>query len=52
MLGLVIGLVLGYCIGWVNAHHTVATECRKLGSFFVGKSVFKCTEIEDKKDEQ
>lgn len=42
---LVIGLILGIYIGWVQAHHTIARECRKLGSFYVGSSVFKCVEI-------
>lgn len=48
---LVIGLILGIYIGWVQAHHTIARECRKLGSFYVGSSVFKCLEIKkDSKD--
>ena len=36
---------LGWLIGWMHAHYTVADERRKLGSFYVGKSVFKCQEI-------
>ena len=35
---------LGLLIGWVLAHSVIATECRKLGSLYVGKSVFNCTE--------
>jgi hypothetical protein len=42
-------LILGYYVGWANAHYTVATECDRLGSFFVGKRVFKCTEISEVK---
>lgn len=42
MLGLI---WIGYWIGWWYAHVTVATECERLGSFFVGKRVFKCVEI-------
>lgn len=38
-------LWIGWLIGWSHAHQTVAGECRKLGGFYVGKSVFKCTEI-------
>lgn len=45
---LLAGAWLGYWVGWINAHHTVADECRKLGAFYVGKRVFKCTEIETK----
>lgn len=41
-------LRLGWLIGWSHAHQTVAMECRRLGSFYVGKSVFKCTEIVEK----
>ncbi len=29
-------------IGWVVAHNTVATECKKLGSFYVGDTVYEC----------
>lgn len=39
---------IGYLVGWASAHRTVAQECTKLGSFYVGKRVFKCTEIEEK----
>ena len=43
-----VGYFLGYWKGWHNAHRTVATECKRLGSFYVGTTVFKCIEIEDK----
>ncbi|AQZ95552.1 hypothetical protein ACFSB1_00985 [Halopseudomonas phragmitis] len=49
----VIGLLwVGWFIGWVHAHITVATECRQLGAFFVGKTVFRCTAIESQDQEQ
>lgn len=35
-------------IGWCYAHVTVATECQRLGSFYVGKNTFKCVEVGDK----
>jgi hypothetical protein len=47
VIWLLIGLLIGKFIGWNSAHHTIAQECRKLGGFFVGKSVFKCTELKD-----
>lgn len=47
---LVIGLVLGIWIGWIQAHHTIARECLKLGSFYVGNRVFKCIEIKKSLD--
>lgn len=42
---LFIGYLIGHHDGWVDAHKEVATECKKLGSFYVGREVFKCTEI-------
>ena len=41
----VISCWAGYIIGWLKAHHTIATECTVLGSFYVGNQVFKCTEV-------
>ena len=33
---------------WVLAHSTIATECRKLGAFYVGETVFECKVKEGK----
>lgn len=44
ILTLLIGILIGYHIGWRHAHLTVAEECRRLGGFFVGKAVFTCQE--------
>lgn len=38
---------VGWLGGWLHAHHTVATECGKLGSFYVGDQVFRCHEVEE-----
>ncbi|OJB95778.1 hypothetical protein [Yersinia ruckeri] len=40
-----------YRLGWESAHQTVATECQRLGKFYVGKKTYHCTVIEDKADE-
>ena len=32
--------------GWYFAHSTVATECERLGKFYVGKNVYQCLKIE------
>lgn len=32
--------------GWYFAHNTVATECERLGKFYVGKNVYQCSKIE------
>lgn len=37
-------LGIGFFAGWLYAHSVIATECRKLGKFYVGKAVFNCTE--------
>lgn len=48
MLGFIIGVFIGYLVGWWNAHNTVANECKRLGKFYVGKETFQCTKIEEK----
>lgn len=35
-------LMFGGFLGWVVAHSEVAAECRKLGTFYVGNTVFVC----------
>ena len=35
---------------WYFAHSTVATECERLGKFYVGKNVYQCSKIETIKD--
>ena len=35
-------------VGWVGAHKTVATECEKLGSFYVGSNVYECKPAPEK----
>jgi hypothetical protein len=42
-----VGNLLGYWAGWNAAHRTVATECKRLGAFYVGTTVFKCVEIKE-----
>lgn len=40
--------LVGMFAGWVYAHNTVASECKRLGGFYVGETNFKCTAIEQK----
>lgn len=40
-----------YRLGWESAHQTVATECQRLGKFYVGRKTYHCMVIEDKADE-
>ncbi len=42
-----IACLICYKAGWVNAHKTVAKECKRLGKFYVGKEVFQCTQVEE-----
>jgi hypothetical protein len=35
-------ILIGWLGGWLHAHNTVAAECQKLKSFYVGSSVFAC----------
>lgn len=50
-LEMVIALIVAGCIcvvTWANAHDTVAKECEKLGSFYVGSKVYECKLKESK----
>lgn len=49
---IIFGILIGWLCGWLHAHNTVASECKKLGSFYVGNTVFKCVEIERKDKEE
>lgn len=39
---------VGWHLGYVHAHYVVATECERLGGFYVGKQVYKCHAVEKK----
>lgn len=43
-LWIVIIVIVYYYLGWWFAHGEVAEECRKLGGFYVGSSIFDCKE--------
>ncbi|HBO3027804.1 TPA: hypothetical protein L4Q98_005837 [Pseudomonas aeruginosa] len=51
-LWMLVFMAIGWLGGWIHAHYTVAEECRKLGKFYVGKTVFECKAIteEDKEN--
>ena len=40
-----VAFLIGRSSGWTSAHCTVATECERLGSFYVGKDVYICNRI-------
>jgi hypothetical protein len=35
-------LACTFGLGWAAAHTTVAYECKQLGGFYVGKTVYEC----------
>lgn len=51
MMEYLIGVAVGWLIGWLWAHSTIAEECRRLGAFYVGNKTYKCTEIIENKKE-
>jgi hypothetical protein len=43
--GYLISLLLAVCmffLGWVLGSSTIATECERLGGFYVGSTVYEC----------
>jgi hypothetical protein len=36
------GGVWGFAAGWEEAHRTVATECTRIGAFYVADYTFAC----------
>jgi hypothetical protein len=43
---IVVAVLLGFILGWVAAHSTVARECERIGSFYVGDTVYVCVKRE------
>jgi hypothetical protein len=41
-LTLLLALAVGWYGGWIAGHTTVATECERLGGFYVGSTVYQC----------
>ncbi len=46
----IILIIIAFYCGWLHAHSTIASECKKLGKFYVGDTVYHCTETEKKID--
>jgi len=42
LLGGAIVLLIFLWLGWMLAHHEIATECDRQGSFYVGSEDFEC----------
>lgn len=42
----IVAFMIGHGVGWDRAHSMVATECQRLGKFFVKKDVYHCTKVE------
>jgi hypothetical protein len=41
-LSAILVCILGIVFGWIFAHSSIASECQKLNSFYVGDTVFNC----------
>lgn len=35
-------VIISFVFGWIYAHNTIAKECEKLQSFYVGSHVYQC----------
>lgn len=49
----VIGTLLAvciYCLGYAVANTDIATECEKLGAFYVNKAVYACERVSAKSE--
>lgn len=46
VLTAVLTCLLGFWWGWIYAHAEIATECQRLGGFYVGKTTYTCTVIQ------
>ncbi|EPJ8676086.1 hypothetical protein PWB43_003996, partial [Acinetobacter baumannii] len=48
--------LLGFIVAWFMCHNythsMIASECERLGGFFVGKKVFKCIAVEKLEEEK
>jgi hypothetical protein len=42
LVSVILSTIGGIFIGWVFAHNTVAAECNKLKSFYVGDKIYQC----------
>jgi hypothetical protein len=42
-----LGFCLGCWAGYVYAHYAIASECDRLGGFFVGKRTYLCQRKEE-----
>ena len=47
---LLFGWMCGHTEGWRKAHRAIASECKKLGGFYVLDEVYHCTKIELKEE--
>ncbi len=42
-VAVIVLLSIASLTGWAFAHSTSAIECKKLGGFYVGQTVFQCS---------
>lgn len=44
-LAIILSFIVGRACGWRAAHEMIATECQRLGKFFVNKNVYECKKV-------
>ena len=47
-----ISFYLGESFGWTRAHKKIASECKKLGGFYVNDDVFHCIKISESEEKR
>lgn len=46
-----LGFIMAWCICHAYTHIMIASECEKLGGFFVNDKIYKCVLIKGKEDD-
>lgn len=47
LIAVVILAFLAWRMGYEQAHREIANECRRLGGFYVGSTTYRCTAVEE-----
>lgn len=51
LCALVVGLFM-FCAGYEFARHSIATQCERLGGFYVGTSTYSCNHQSEKETDE
>lgn len=42
-------IAIGWACGWLNGHYSAASNCERLGAFYVGGKTFECQKVSSAK---